>query len=400
MPGLIDIHHHREMQGYAYGSRQGSLWLALGVTTTRSPGSPAYHMAEERESVQSGVRLAPRYLATGEAIDGPRVYYNFMRPTFSHDQLRLELERADSLEYDLMKCYVRLPVVWHKEVIDWAHRHGKPVSSHYHYPAIAMGGDQTEHVGATSRFGYSRTVTNVGSAYSDVISMFNAAKMARTPTLFNSTALYREDTSLATDERVRRLYPKWRMGQLQASVASAQNADPAAIKVILTNLAHQVAQLVAMIRGGGVVTVGTDAPIDHLGVSLHMNLRAMVKYGLTPQEALTAATSTSGAYLGQPLGRVAQGMYADLAIVDGDPLSRIEDAANVTAVLVGGRHHTVEQLLAPYPSSSTTDQPVPAASAPAGRVKDRVPVHPSTADYWWNHPDDLCKALISCCDGH
>ncbi|MGV9380455.1 amidohydrolase family protein [Nonomuraea sp. NPDC003707] len=400
MPGLIDIHHHREMQGYAYGSRQGPLWLALGVTTTRSPGSPAYHMVEERESVQSGSRLAPRYLGTGEAIDGARIYYNFMRPTYSHDQLRLELQRAAALDYDMMKCYVRLPVAWHREVIDWAHRQGKPVSSHYHYPAIAMGGDQTEHVGATNRFGYSRTVTNVGSAYSDVISMFNASKMARTPTLFNSSTLYRDDTSLVTDERVRRLYPNWRMAQLRATVTTAQTADPTAVQVIRTNLANQVAQLTAMIRGGGVVTAGTDAPIDHLGISLHMNLRAMVKYGLTPRETLTAATSTSGAYLGLPLGRIAKGMYADLAIIDGDPLSRIEDAANVTAVVVGGRHHTVEQLLAPYPSSTATGQAAPAASAPAGKVKDRVPVHQSTASHWWNDPAQLEGARTACCDDH
>ncbi|MCK2213753.1 amidohydrolase family protein [Actinomadura sp. ATCC 31491] len=396
MPGLIDIHHHREMQGYAYGSRQGPLWLALGVTTTRSPGSPAYHMAEEREAVQSGARLAPRYLATGEAVDGPRIFYNFMRPTFSHDQLRLELERADALGYDLMKCYVRLPVSWHKEVIDWAHRRGLPVTSHYHYPAIAMGGDQTEHVGATSRFGYSRTVTNVGTAYSDVIAMFVAARMARTPTLFNSSALYREDASLATDERVRRLYPKWRTAALEATVAAARNADPAAVQVTLTNLANQVAQLVAMIRRGGVVTVGTDAPIDHLGVSLHMNLRAMVKYGLTPREALTAATSTSGAFLGQPLGRIAEGMYADLAVVDGDPLARVEDAANVTAVLVGGRHHTVEELLAPYPSATTATT----AAAHPTAVRERVPAHPSTAAFWWHDPAELRAARSSCCDGH
>ncbi|GAA2822864.1 amidohydrolase family protein [Nonomuraea rubra] len=395
MPGLIDIHHHREMQGYAYGSRQGPLWLALGITTTRSPGSPAYHMVEERESVQSGARLAPRYLGTGEAVDGPRIYYNFMRPTFTHDQLRLELERAAGLDYDLMKCYVRLPVAWHREVIDWAHRRGKPVTSHYHYPAIAMGGDQTEHVGATSRFGYSRTVTNVGSAYSDVIAMFNASKMARTPTLFNSTALYREDSSLAADERVLRLYPNWRMAQLRATVANAQNADPAAIQVTLRNLANQVAQLAAMIRGGGVVTVGTDAPIDHVAVSLHMNLRAMVRYGLTPLETLTTATSVSGEFLGQPLGRIGKGMYADLAIVDGDPLTRIEDAANVTAVLVGGRHHTVERLLAPYPSATTTDQP--ASPAPSGKVREPVPAHASTAAYWWNDPAELGRARASCC---
>ncbi|WP_248963607.1 amidohydrolase family protein [Sphaerisporangium perillae] len=397
MPGLIDIHHHREMQGYAYGSRQGPLWLALGITTTRSPGSPAFHMVEERESVQSGVRLAPRYLGTGEAIDGPRIYYNFMRPTFSHQQLRLELERAAGLDYDLMKCYVRLPVAWHKEVIGWAHRQGKPVTSHYHYPAIAMGGDGTEHVGATNRFGYSRTVTNVGSAYSDVISMFNASKMARTPTLFGCSTLYREDTSLVTDERVQRLYPNWRMAKLQASVTAAQTTDQT---VVRANLANQVAQLVAMIRGGGVVTAGTDAPIDHLAVSLHMNLRAMVKYGLTPLETLTAATSTSGTYLGLPLGRIGKGMYADLAIVDGDPLSRIEDAANVAGVVVGGRYHTVERLLAPYPSSTTTDQAVPAALASRGKVKARVPAHPSTAGFWWNHPAELEKARVSCGHDH
>ncbi|MFI6597641.1 amidohydrolase family protein [Nonomuraea sp. NPDC050536] len=269
----------------------------------------------------------------------------------------------------------------------------KQVSSHYHYPAIAMGGDQTEHVGATNRFGYSRTVTNVGSAYSDVLSMFNASKMARTPTLFSSSTLYKEDT----DERVRRLYPNWRMAKLQASVTSAQTTDQT---VIRANLANQVAQLVAMIRGGGVVTAGTDAPIDHLAVSLHMNLGAMVKYGLTPLEALTSATGTSGRYLGQPLGRIGKGMYADLAIVDGDPLSRIEDAANVTAAVVGGRHHTVEQLLAPYPSSTATDQAAPGALAPPGKIKARVPAHPSTAGFWWNNPTELERARVSCDHDH
>lgn len=52
IPGLIDMHNHREMQGYSYGDRQGRLWLSLGITTTRSPGSPAYHMVEDRESVR------------------------------------------------------------------------------------------------------------------------------------------------------------------------------------------------------------------------------------------------------------------------------------------------------------------------------------------------------------
>ena len=300
MPGIIDIHHHREMQGYSYGSRQGPLWLALGITTTRSPGSPAYHMVEERESVQSGRRIAPRYLATGEAVDGSRIYYNFMRPTYSTQQLGLELERAAALDYDLMKCYVRLPVVWHKRVIEWGHERGLPTTSHYHYPAMAFGGDGTEHIGATNRFGYSRTVTNVGDGFSDVITMFNASKMARTPTLFGNSTLYRDDTSLVTDPRVTRMYPLWRQAALAATVRTAQTTDQT---VVRANLANQVGQVKRMVRGGGVVTTGTDSPIDHLAISTHMNLRAMVAFGLSPKEALITATSSSGAYLGEPVGR-------------------------------------------------------------------------------------------------
>jgi hypothetical protein len=32
IPGLVDMHNHREMQGYGYGDRQGRLWLSLGIT--------------------------------------------------------------------------------------------------------------------------------------------------------------------------------------------------------------------------------------------------------------------------------------------------------------------------------------------------------------------------------
>ncbi|GAA1877416.1 amidohydrolase family protein [Lapillicoccus jejuensis] len=421
MPGLIDIHHHREMQGYSYGSRQGPLWLSLGITTTRSPGSPAYHMVEEREAVQSGHRVAPRYFGTGEAVDGPRIYYNFMRPTFTAAQLPLELSRAGALDYDLMKCYVRLPTAWQKQVIAWAHEHGVPSTSHYHYPAMAFGGDQTEHIGATNRFGYSRTVTNVGSGFEDVISMFNESRMARTPTLFVSSTLYREDTSLVTDPRVTRMYPLWRQKALAATVTTATTTDQTATRA---NLRHQVAQVLAMVRGGGLVTTGTDSPIDHLAISTHMNLRACVKYGLTPYEALVTATSSTGAYLGEQLGQVRAGFYADLAIVDGDPLARIEDAAAVTAVVTGGRYRTVEELLAPYDGPTATHGDAtpatagpgtagpatagpgtraaarPAARARANRIRPAVPRHPSTAGFWWNDPQVLAHAREACCEQH
>ena len=385
IPGLIDMHNHREMQGYSYGDRQGRLWLALGITTTRSPGSPAYHMVEDRESVQSGARVAPRYFATGEAVDGGRIFYNFMRPTFDESQVRLELERAAALDYDLMKCYVRLSTERQQEVVEWAHRHGIPATSHYHYPAFAFGGDGMEHIGATNRFGFSRTVTTLGTGYSDVIDIFNAANASRTPTFFGSAALFRDDQSLVTDERVRTLYPSWEYASLQAAATTAQTTDQT---VNLANLRRQVEQALAIVRGGGTVVTGTDSPIDHTAVSTHMNLRAMVAYGFTPVEALRTATSTSGGFLGEPLGRIAPGCYADLTVLGGDPLADIREAANVRSVVVNGLAYTVEELVAPF----ATAKPTVAAQrvAPA-------PEHPANAGFWWHDPHYLAESKRSCC---
>jgi len=389
IPGLVDMHNHREMQGYEYGDRQGRLWLSLGITTTRSPGSPAYHMVEARESFQSGARVAPRYFATGEAVDGPRIFYNFMRPTFDDDQLALELSRAGALDYDLMKCYVRLPTEWQRKVIAWAHRHGVPATSHYHYPALAFGGDGMEHIGATNRFGYSRTVTALGTGYDDVIDIFTASGAVRTPTLFVSATLFRDDTSLVTDPRVKTLYPSWEYASLQAAVTTAKTTDQT---VNRANLAAQVAQVVATIRGGGRVITGTDSPIDHTAVSTHMNLRAMVKYGLTPYEALSTATRVPGEFLEEPLGQIKPGMYADLTFLGGDPLTDIAQAADVRQVMVNGELHTVDDLLAPFATARTE-------AAPRGRMLPRLPDHPANAKYWWHDPHYLEESKRSCCAG-
>jgi Tol biopolymer transport system component len=391
IPGLIDMHNHREMQGYSYGARQGRLWLSLGVTTTRSPGSPAYHMVEERESIQSGVRVGPRYFATGEAIDGPRIFYNFMRPTFDERQLALELERAGALDYDLMKAYVRLPVEWQRTVIDWSHRHGVPASSHYHYPAVSFGGDGMEHVGATSRFGYSRTVTTLGSVYPDVADIFTGSRATLTPTLFGAVTLLADDASIATDRRVHTLYPPWEYAALQAIVNTVRTTDQT---VNRQNLARQVAHLRTLVRGGGLVITGTDSPIANTAVSTHLNLRAMVAYGLTPYEALTTATRNPGEFLGTPLGQIAPGFYADLSFLGGDPLTDITQVANVQQVMANGQLYGVDELLAPFATTSRA-----AEATVVNTVLPPVPNHPSNKDYWWHHPDYLEESKHACCDG-
>jgi len=386
-PGLIDMHHHREMQGYSYGARQGRLWLSLGITTTRSPGSPAYHMVEERESIQSGARVGPRYFATGEAVDGSRIFYNFMRPTYDPRQLALELERAGALDYDLMKAYVRLSPERQRLVIEWAHRHGIHATSHYHYPAFAFGGDAQEHVGATSRFGYSRTVTALGNAYSDVTGIFTATAATRTPTLFLAVTLLGEDDSLLSDVRVRTLYPSWEYANLQAIAATARNTDQS---VNRQNLARQVAHLIGLMRGGARVITGTDSPISPNAVSTHLNLRAMVEYGMTAYDALSTATSIPGEFLSEPLGRIAPGYYADLVVLGGDPLTDIKQAANVRQVMAAGELRTVSELLEPFVTAAPKVAPSPILPSPAP--------HPANNRYWWHDPHYVEESRHACCD--
>jgi hypothetical protein len=244
--------------------------------------------------------------------------------------------------------------------------------------------DGMEHIGATTRVGYSRTVSAQGKAYQDVTALFAASGARRTPTLFTSSALYGTDRSLVDDPRVAALYPPWERARLLQRAEQAATADST---VPLSVLQGHVAHVRAILAAGGRVVTGTDSPIDFNGVSLHMNLRAMVKFGMTPYEALTTATRYAGEFLDQPLGVVAPGMLADLSIVDGDPLARIEDAAAVRAVVKNGLVLDMAAILGPFAATraaATAPRPVRQAARPS--------------PFWWHDPTWVQASRTACCE--
>ncbi|TCN42958.1 Tol biopolymer transport system component [Kribbella orskensis] len=393
MPGLIDAHNHWHLRGRAWGARQGNLWLSYGITSTRSPGDPVYQMQETREALSHGSLLGPRYFATGEAIDGSRVYYNFMRPTLSLEQLTLELDRVEGLAYDLVKTYVRLPIEYQRRAIAAVHRLGLQLSSHYLYPAEHLGMDGMEHTGATNRLGYSHTVSRLGRAYADVITLFTKAGLSVTPTLFTSTMVHVDDPSLLNDPRTTTLYPSWEYAALKTEVDTAAGPAGATTR---TQLAGNVDMVLRIHRGGGLVIAGTDAPLDNVAVSLHANLRAMVGGGFTPYEALTTATRNPAKWLNveDQLGVILPGAQADLSFVRGNPLADIRHAAAVQQVMVAGRLHTVEELLAPFAGKTTSAPAVLAARAPVPLTREKAHAHDS--EYWWHEPEWLHRV---CCEG-
>ncbi|MEG3182166.1 amidohydrolase family protein [Sphingomonas sp. LT1P40] len=166
-----------------------------------------------------------------------------------------------------------------------------------------------------------------------------------------------------------------------------KDTDPAPA---LANLKRQVQQIRDIMDRGWHVVTGTDAPIDFSGISLHLNLRGMVRFGVSPYEALLSATRHSGAFLGEPIGRIAPGMLADLILVEGDPLGRIEDAAAVRQVVVNGVAHTPESLMAPFAQ-------VPTAAA---RNVILPPIRAADQHYWWQEASYVESSSGACCAGH
>src|SRR4029450_10057387 len=73
-----------------------------------------------------------------------------------------------------------------------------------------------------------------------------------------------------------------------------------------------------IVKGGGRVTAGTDAPINPYGLSLLMELENYAAGGLTPVEVLRTATTVSAEAMGagDDLGSIAPGELADLTIID------------------------------------------------------------------------------------
>lgn len=387
IPGLIDMHTHSVTPSLGYGDRMGRTFLAMGITTTRSPGGPAYHMVEDREAVDAGRRVAPRHFATGEALDGSRIFYNFMRPVTEPGQMALELARARALSYDMIKTYVRMDHRTQAEAIRAAHDMGVHVSSHYHYPALRNGADATEHLGSTSRFGYSRTITATGAAYEDVAKLFAAARAGRTPTLFSANALLPDHPDLVDDPRVRTLLPPWEYARFKAGAAAMASRDRTSMLAALERHVRQIQDMMAL---GWHVHTGTDAPIDTVAVSLHLNLRAMTRFGISPYETLLTATRHAGAFLHEPVGTIATGQLADLVLVSGDPLRRVEDAANVKLTLVGGVAHDPAALIAPFAGS----EPV-AALMPPDHVHRRAPDR-----RFWETASYVESCRAACCAGH
>ena len=107
----------------------------------------------------------------------------------------------------------------------------------------------------------------------------------------------------------------------------------------------------AFATAGGRIATGTDAPNQLLvpGYSEHRELELLVGAGLSPREALRAATRNGAVLLGvDSLGLIAPGKVADLLVLTKDPLADIRNTRSIEAVMSRGRLLDVDSIRASW----------------------------------------------------
>jgi Tol biopolymer transport system component len=128
---------------------------------------------------------------------------------------------------------------------------------------------------------------------------------------------------------------------------SLLQSRPAALIGFRETVARRFSESPSFDAGKTTVVLGSRPNGMPAGIALHAELRALVGAELKPEQALRAAGVNAAAELGVDprLGRIATGAVADLVFVDGDPLTDIDSAINIVAVMRNGRFFSVAGLI-------------------------------------------------------
>jgi imidazolonepropionase-like amidohydrolase len=339
IPGLIDVHTHMTFYwdrkpGTRPWSQLGTLspavtaflaqenarkTLETGVTTVRDLGSWQYVDLAMRDLINRGAMAGPRMLVAGYGLfitSAPSKVGRVLDPGESNGVAEVQRVAREQIGAgaDWIKMYgstgsdqdvtgfQTFSFEEMKAAADVAHRAGKRIAIHSYgadgaRDAVRAGADSVEHA------------TDMDDA--------TIAEMARHGTVYVPTV----------DHNRYYIAHKEEFGYDQA-VADRLN----------DYIKRNFETLKRAVRAGVTIAMGSDAVFTGFGENTR-ELEWFVKAGMSPGQALTAATVNGAALLGmsKELGAVAPGRYADIVAVEGDPLRDIGSVINgVRWVMKGG----------------------------------------------------------------
>ena len=326
IPGLIDLHAHTYRPDLLPG------FLYFGVTTIRDQGSPMAPLVAYTDDIAAGV------------LPGPRVGYGgfqfYSDWSFDEEQGRgiepeadpehiersVALAQAFGAQHIKTRTFRRWDI--NARMIAEAHRLGMRATGHcaMQLPLIAAGMDAKEHTGLCG----SRGNTHI---YDDLVQLFRAARIGVVPTIIylDFAARMNERPALLDDDP-----------ELVPFLPARDNFDwmvklRSTEKVKWANDARLWRKAVITLSRAG-VTIGTGTDIWQIPTGVHMELEELVAAGLTPAQAIQASTGNAATILGadKDLGTIEVGKWADLILLDANPLSDIRNTRRIWQVVHNG----------------------------------------------------------------
>lgn len=360
IPGLIDAHAHVERWA-------AERYVAWGVTSVRDMGASSTDTALAlRNDLNLGAILGPRMYTAGAMIDGMPPTYPAAIGVATSGDARKAVDQHAVAGTDFIKIYtkltpqlltplldeaatLRLPVAAHLGRIDAVTAARAGVASIEHMAGVVQAAalNPQPFVLAHDRFLGGWTLEEMGwagldsAAVARVAQRVAAAHVAVVPTLVLHEMMSRLDNPT--------LLSRPGMEDVPAGAASVRD-----VAGLLRRTGWRAPQLQAFRRSrprqnqfvrdfkraGGLIAAGSDAANQLLvpGLSLHEEMSLLVAAGLSPLEAITAATRKGAELLrADSLGTVAAGKIADLVVLDANPAADIGATRRVAWVMIRGR---------------------------------------------------------------
>ncbi len=378
MPGLVDGHVHLvdPLAGVARWSMPR--YLAWGVTTVRDVHGPLRRALALRRELNRGWRPGPRVYSAGSMIDGVPPTYPDAITARNPKEARRGVDRLVNAGSDLVKIYTRVDKNLLAALLDEARTFNLRVAGHLGLvdavTAAERGLGSLEHLSGIpeaaladpsplyqahrqSFFGgwtaFERAWAGLDSAsLSRVAGVLAARGVIVVPTLVLHETFSRLDDPAVLSDTMLHAVPqeeqsRWnvkdmivRAGWTEREFAAFRRSRPVQDQFLRIFQAQ-----------GGRIAVGTDAANQMLipGYAAHREMELLVAAGLTPSDAITAATRNGALLLGvDSLGLIAPGKVADLVVLDRDPLADIRNTLAIESVMSRGRMLSADSIRASW----------------------------------------------------